>query len=393
VPIQRRLLRWTLALLGATALAGFSTVLVPGGEVVWRLAGTLFAATIALGVASLLARMLGRAETRRTGALALEALTVGFVLVLMLLWADLFFSWWDSTLRLTLTALLYFPCAIGAVAGFAMASRGGRFAGWSLLVSACLTLAVGSLGIWAGPLGLPHDDELGGTTGLLALSGLIGAICLAGLPASRRRWAWIGVALAAAGLAIGLYGVWEHAGGDPTLLVQAFLLASAIGAANLLLLIELPRGYRWLVHVTLALVLLTALAATLVNVSSRGFERYELNDLPGRLLSASGIAAACGMLAVGVTRAFARRVLATDARGVTDIREITLTCPRCGKAHRGPIGESRCGSCGLVLVVQIAEPRCANCDYSLLDIRAGVCPECGTPIGAAQAEPPSRSLA
>src|SRR3954469_25711166 len=107
MPLQRTLLRWTLALLGATALAGLSTALMPDRDVVWRLAGSLFAATIALGAASLFARLLGRAETGRTGLLALEALTVGFVLTLACIWADLFFSWWSSTERLLMTLLLY----------------------------------------------------------------------------------------------------------------------------------------------------------------------------------------------------------------------------------------------------------------------------------------------
>jgi len=57
-------------------------------------------------------------------------------------------------------------------------------------------------------------------------------------------------------------------------------------------------------------------------------------------------------------------------------KSISLGCPRCGKQHELPLGDSECPSCGLLFKVEISENRC-QCGYPKYGLPTTVCPECG----------------
>ena len=89
------------------------------------------------------------------------------------------------------------------------------------------------------------------------------------------------------------------------------------------------------------------------------------------------------MLAMLLLITFGRRVHLTDARSIADIKGMDIICPRCAHKQKIDLGESRCAGCGVIFLIKLAEPRCPRCDYVLLDLRAGICPECGSSITGA----------
>lgn len=381
--VQQRLLQGMLALLGLAALTGLGTILFPGFEIAGRLGGTLGLTATATALAWAVSGLLEKDHTRPTGTTGLVAITVGLVLAVAAVWSDLAFGWRIQSC-VTGTALAYVPAAGAFVWGYASRRGTHRFAGQTLMIAAGTAFALALVATWSDLFATAHDlpAKSGKTAGIVAVAGMTASAGLVGFPASGRWWSGLGVGAAALGLLLGLHGTWLRPGSDPTWMVQTFLIAGGVGVANVLLTMTLPSAYAWLRPATLLLLLGTTLTASFVNVASGGFTRMQHVDVAVRTLSASGIATACGVLAIVIVRGFSRRVLATHAPGIAAIRHVALTCPRCGIAQRVAIGESRCGECGLVLIVRVAEPRCPACDYPLLDLKARVCPECGTPTAS-----------
>ena len=102
--LQRRLLQAILGLLGLAALAGVSTIFVPGGELLARVAGTLLFAAIASGLSIPASRQLGVQAKRTVGLVALLAIVIGFCMALSALWCEFWFYRWSYDLLLTTLA-------------------------------------------------------------------------------------------------------------------------------------------------------------------------------------------------------------------------------------------------------------------------------------------------
>jgi hypothetical protein len=392
--LQRRLLLGMLALLGLAAALGVGTIFLPGTDIIGRLAFTLLAAGVVMGAAAPLARRFENIETRTTGAVGLGAAILGFTLMLVGIWGEMFVGRFVRD-ELILTALTYVPAAFAGVVAFAFRRGNHRLAALFALATTIAAWASALLGIWRVPLGLsPKEDLFGETCGLLILAGLCGTASLVSLPASKRWWAWLGALASLAGLGSGLYGIWVTPSRDHTVFLQIFIIAGGVGAANTLLSVPMPAGFIWLGRASAMMAGVTALVASYVNAATAGFDRFGVNDLPSRVLAASSIVTVCGVLGVIVVKAFATRVLATHARSIDHVDAVALTCPRCAKPHRAAIGESRCAGCGLIFLLRLAEPRCVKCCYTLLDLRSGQCPECGTLIDASPkpAQPSPREL-
>jgi len=77
----------------------------------------------------------------------------------------------------------------------------------------------------------------------------------------------------------------------------------------------------------------------------------------------------------------ARTKPGTDGTPGTELKNITLRCPRCTKEQTLPLGEGACAECRLIIKTAIEVPACKQCGYDISMIRGEKCPECGAGIG------------
>ncbi len=381
MPLQKRLLIAMLALLGLAALSGVATVFMHNYEFVGRIAGTLVCAAIALGICVPLSKLLDRDEVRAVGSAGLGATIVGFCLALTAIWGSLLSSRFEE--KFALTALAYAGVAVPGVACFAVSRyRSGRIAGLvgiglGAVVFACLLLA-----IWDPAGSAQLRGKFAGTAGLLALAAFPVCASLFGGASEvlYLRLRWLGLVAGLAGAGMGLYGVWMQLTDNPMWVVQAYITGFTLAGVNVLLRLPLLASQRWLIYAVVGVLCFDGLAGSFYNiVSEAGRMGSELDLLP-RVLAAGAIVLACGVLAIAVLMAFNKRTLVTKSTYLADIKGVSLVCPRCARKAEAPLGQSRCEGCGLIFLVQVAEPRCVKCNYTLLDLRSAVCPECGEPI-------------
>ncbi len=384
MPLQRRLLFSMLALLALAAMAGVSSVFVGNSDFVWRVAGTLFTGAACLGAAIPFSRKLERQESRPTGVVGLFVSIGAFGVILLPIWVDFLFNRLGE--QLALTAVAYCSVAIPFVGYFAASRRPiARFCGFAGMAACVIVFLFWLVAIWnRGALSGTLADKIGATAGLVAVASLPLTASLVGEPGSRRfLWRWLGAGASIIGTGMGLAGIWYIQSDNPTWLVIVLVFATGVGACNLLLRITLPGAQVWLVRLTAGVFALTCLCACLESLATGGFNHASCDNLLARLITAGVIVSVCGMLAIAVLKGFSRRMLVTSSGYVSEIRQVTVFCPRCARKFDASIGESRCTGCGLILLIRVAEPRCSHCDYTLLDIQAKVCPECGQPIGEA----------
>lgn len=228
------------------------------------------------------------------------------------------------------------------------------------------------------------SEKLFKSAGMLAIATLPICACLFGELNDRKYWRWIGVLTGAAAVFMGLIGIWLDLGGEPTNIVHCLIISTVVGGSNILLRLPLPLNQRWLALATTGSLIVTGFVAIYVNFVTGGKGNSGIDDFSIRILAAGAIVTTCGILAIAVLKAFNRRAVITEAQSIVDIKQISLVCPRCSKKQDAAIGESRCCGCGIIFLLGVAEPHCIKCNYTLLDIRAGRCPECGEPIGATQ---------
>ena len=72
----------------------------------------------------------------------------------------------------------------------------------------------------------------------------------------------------------------------------------------------------------------------------------------GHIAGATTIIAGCGTLTLLVLARINQRVLPAAAT-LAEIREVTLTCPRCRSKQTIAMGSGTCGACGLVIEVRV----------------------------------------
>lgn len=381
--LQRQLLHAMLALLGLAALAGISTIFLPGHDFLWRVAFTLVAGAIGIAIAMPASRLLEQQARRQAGLFVLGAVVFGLCLALATIWGDFFFGRLTEPFGLTLLA--YVACVVPAGICVGLRRRAaGLLTGIVGLFLCGVSMAVALVSIWSSRVGVPVPSEkMGMTLGLVA--GVAVPLCasLYGTLRDGMAWRWIGVLASTLAIGMGFYGIWIRSSDDPTWLVQAIIIGAALGGANVLLRLPLRPGQKWLGYATAGVLVLTGVAASFVNVATNGFQHTGGDDFSMRMLAAGAIVTVCGILAICVLMGFNRRVLVTEARSLDDIQRIAVACPRCSRRQEVHVGESRCEGCGLIFLFKFAEPRCVKCNYSLLDIKGGVCPECGEKIGGA----------
>lgn len=382
--LQRRLQHAILALLGLAALVGIGTIFYKDRDFLGRVAGTLVVAAIAIALAIPASKKLSVQSERTAGHVLLLAIVIAFVLGVASIWQDKFlglFNW-----HLPVTTLAYCVCIVPALRFLPLVKQpNGRICGIAGVAFSSLCFLSWLLAIWFDYFKLDdHSVHFFKSLGLLAGSAFPICACLFGELNDRKHWRWIGVLTGAAAIAMGLAGIWLDLGGKPTNIIHCLIVSTVIGGSNILLRLPLPSGQRWLALATTGSLVATGFCGIFVNYIIDGNPNTGFEHLSVRILAAGSIVTVCGILAITVLKAFNRRATITEAQSINDIKQITLSCPRCSKKQDAALGESRCSGCGIIFLLKVAEPHCIKCNYTLLDIRAGRCPECGEPIGATQ---------
>lgn len=254
------------------------------------------------------------------------------------------------------------------------------------IVSICLCGAIGIYCLAVGRMSSLEGRILGTTATVAALFILALA---AAMPWYRRTWHPIGPlssVLLLPTLVFTLMEIWPslyrfRSGntynyyGSRTLedlLFTSWIIAVALPLIGLLSLARLKRQWEWVRKLDVVCILALSLELILGIL-------FDVNvDEWWRLTGVTAILATCGTIAVPILH----RVSSIPLRQEIHTAELALSisCPRCGKTEKLPVGRSQCRHCGLRFMIQIEEEACRKCGYPLYQIESAVCPECGTPI-------------
>ena len=289
--LQRRLLHAMLALLALAALAGISTIFMPRGEFIGRVAATLALAAISIAIAIPVSRLLGVQADRTYGMVSLQAIVIGFCLGISAIWFDFIFN--INGARLAFTTLAY---ALTTAAGFGFFAlhlhTAGRFSGIAGMACSAVVFISWLLAIWGGRFGLRMPGEWAETSGLVIAAAVPLSASLYGTPRDGHPWRWLGTLAGAAGVGLGLIGIWIITGGKPTIIIHCYIMAAIIGGANVLVRLPVPKPQTWLCRATTGMLGVTGVLAMVVNAigDENMFNQFE--NIYLRLLTAASIVTA-----------------------------------------------------------------------------------------------------
>ncbi|MEX0776143.1 MAG: hypothetical protein WD042_10590 [Phycisphaeraceae bacterium] len=384
------LLKIMLAAVALAAVGGALAFLVAEMDWAWRLVGVAIATGIAAGLLLAGLAAAGRSHLRIPGLLfaclvLLEYLGALFSLLVQPLMQQFYSAFAPDDWRMPLTMLAL--AGVGApfiVASAGLTRRDARLAAIIGMTVAAVAGICWLIAAWV-PYGLTFaDSEMWGVTGYFVLMfGLFGALALLGWkPPALGLWRWPGVAAAAAGLATATYGTWASwSNWDDAWFTWSLLTLAIVAAHAAATSYPALRGLHvWLQRVAIALGLISGISLILgLLVDEFGGPMVrDVDDAFVRLAGATGVLAGCGTLAVIILARFQRADRpVVESR---DIKQVSLTCPRCGSKQTLPVGGGRCAQCLLFIQVRLAEPRCPQCDYLLYGASDGKCPECGAAV-------------
>jgi hypothetical protein len=205
----------------------------------------------------------------------------------------------------------------------------------------------------------------------------------------RDRWrvvAAIGIVCSVLAIPLYLLGIWVRWRGPHWELMaktMAVMATCCVLLAHLCLLsLARPkRGWRWTLRWTRVCAVLLGLGISALIIIDPS---YPTADVCLRLLGALAILTAFGTVCVPILHKLG--AIPAGEELVTTPLTLTITCPRCTQSQQVTAGRSRCRSCGLRFRIEIEEAVCAQCGYALYMLTSDRCPECGTPLAAAQAD-------
>jgi predicted RNA-binding Zn-ribbon protein involved in translation (DUF1610 family) len=219
------------------------------------------------------------------------------------------------------------------------------------------------------------------TCGLVAS---VSVLALGGAAACEaRRWHPIGVAALVAvaiAAAMSLLMIWTtDAFGETYFKATALagLVAIGLSHVSMLALARLRRTHELARIVTVVMIAaLVAVLSWLILSDGAGAEGglVQIVGVLAIVVGAGSITVPILHRVAGVHDDQRREEIATAAR------EVSLNCPRCGRAQRVALGRSKCAGCGLAITVEIEEEHCPKCGYMTYGLPGNVCPECGTAL-------------
>jgi hypothetical protein len=344
---RKVLLRVVFWALGLVACFGAAGVIFAGHETLWRIVGTC--AATALGSFLMLAasRPLDQETTWLPGVMAVSLIVTEYLATLGLIWhlfrraeepaaQTMFF------LAATAVAAIGFTAIIKQAHG-ALSARIGLFTSAAVFV----LLMVGTWGGWLGAVREERWHSLGLS---LAVFAVLAVVCLIGSGTDRRHWRWLGVAAAGAAFAISAYAIIRDIHETSAFFVCVVSVAAVVAHANAMAWCPLKPAQWWLLWGTIGAGIATGGFVDWARITSPWQE-----EMLGRLAGATAIIAGCGTLALLILARINQRTVPVTAT-LTDLREITLTCPRCRARQTIAIGSGKCGACGLVIQVRVQEP-------------------------------------
>lgn len=254
------------------------------------------------------------------------------------------------------------------------------------IVSICLCGVIGIYCFALGRIG-QFEERILATTATFA--GMFILALAAALPWYRRTWHPIGplglVPLLPT-LAFTILEIWPAIYRPPAtnmysyyywstleqLLGVSWTLAVALPLIGLISLARLKRQWNWIRRITVYAILMLASEMIMAVLLGAVSEQW------GSITGITAILATCGAIAVPILHRVSSIPLHQEIH--TAELAISISCPRCGKTEKLPVGRSQCPHCGLRFMIQIEEEACRTCSYPLYKIESAVCPECGTPI-------------
>jgi hypothetical protein len=185
-----------------------------------------------------------------------------------------------------------------------------------------------------------------GGASILALANVI--------PWESRRWHPIGpcgLVAVCIGLLLSLVGIWKPEMGKPEWFYKvmsiSIVLAVALSHIGLLSLARLTRKFQKIRILTVVVIIVLAAQICWSIVAETD------NEFWYRLMGVVAILDVCGTIAVPVLH----RISAIPAPTGEIATTVALTCPKCGKSERLPMGRSQCAHCGLRLRIEVDEER------------------------------------
>ncbi len=378
--LQKLMLKTMLWLLAAAAVLGCFAILVSASDIVWRIAGTFFAAAMAAGASMHTASLTNRRETQRLGTIGLAMCLVCFLMSLVSIWSEYLGhvsnqvqgQLWLTTMATTLLSALGFGfLRLGLIAPHRTCSRVGVGAcviEWILLLIA----------IWGTNLG-PNRDKVVETAGICGACFAIACGCLANVDARDGRWwRWAGIATAAAMLCLWLYGTWIERGDGERVIITLATISILVGYANLIMLIPLRASHERVRRLTIGS---AAITGTLLILLTWNEAIGVGSDALLRFCSASSIITACGTLSLAILHRMGRQHEIAPRAAFDSLQ---IICPRCAKAQRLARGGATCTQCHLRITVHLESSFCPACDFCLDGVQGDQCPECGASLKATQ---------
>ena len=344
---RKVLLRIVFWALGLAAGFGAAGVIFAGHDTLWRIVGTCAATAAGAFLVLATSRQLDQETTWLPGVMAISLIVTEYVAALGLIWS--LFRSADEAAGLT---MLFLAATSGSAIGFtAILKRpdGALSARVGLAASAAvfILLMVGTWGGWLGAVRTGRWHSLGLS---LAVFAFLAVLCLIGSGTDRRHWRWLGVAAAAAAFSIAAYAIIRDIHEVSAFFVCVVSVAVVVAHANAMAWCPLKPAQRWLLWGTIGAGIATGGFVDWARITAPWQE-----EMLGRLAGASAIITGCGTLALLILARINQRI-APVAATVADLREITLTCPRCQSKQTIAIGSGKCGTCGLVIQVRVQEP-------------------------------------
>lgn len=269
---------------------------------------------------------------------------------------------WGSASAFALALMLQLSLGTGTGSEFPPAA-------YFIALGATVVAAICAIGLRSSPSRPRRDEVMPG-----AGDRTLGAIGIGATAVSALLWLWLA------------FESIRPFGGEPTeapwTANQHAAAATAAGTVALCAALWLMLGIfpfkglsRILRHLT---VICTACVGAIVAAEQAGLVWSVWRDfMLSRLLAALVIVDACALLAAVVIL----RIGKSSGAGSDRMRPVStarLTCPRCQRPHLATRGESACGECQLVVLLEFRDDVCPGCGYDLRALPEGSsCPECG----------------
>ncbi len=379
--LRRLLLKTMLWALGFGAVAGVVAILMSGDDVVVRVMATAFITAAAALLMIPASFLIDRRKTQAAGLFVMAAVVIEYMIWVLFTWVVDVRMPYDLDERLAITGLWFLLAILPLAVSLRLVTvPRGHIAGWCATVVCGVAFICLMAGTWWPGRWWSHTEHWWGSALAVFTFGVLAAACIV-RPGEGRMyvWRWLGPPMAAAGLIMALVGIWlnPRAGAIPFTVVTG--AAVAMAHANLMLLVPMRPGQRWLRVATIGAVIVTVLLIDLlVTLVESRWGLGASRELVARSAGAAGILACCGSLAMLVLARLNRRVEFEPLKDMP--MAITVICPRCRRKTKVTLGEGQCDACRLRIEINVEEPRCPECGYLLYKLASDVCPECGTSI-------------